>query len=382
MTFPKHVDVPGISGERFHVTYRLYGDETAAEANVKAIAVENSVEFPVSKLPTGDITDHIIGQVESFEQVSEGLYEGVVSYAVEITAGNIPQLMNVLIGLSSLLNGVSVAKLDLPQSLMSQFSAPRFGVQGLRDIVGIQDRPLLCTALKPIGMTAQQIADLAYAFTRNGLDTVKDDHALTDLPFCSFKERVPRTAEAVQKANAETGLNCIYIANITGPHDVAYERARLAKDVGAGGLMISPAIMGFDFVRELAQDDSIDLPLVSHPTVLGGFAASGMASGFSYYALFGQMKRLVGFDVSIFTNYGGRFPTTYDDSHSAVAGCHDAFGDLEPIFPMIGGGMQVARIPETRKEYGEDSIFLVGGGLHTMGPDLEENTRAFVRSVQ
>lgn len=382
MTFPKHVDVPGISGDRFQVTYRLHGDEAASKANVEAIAVENSVEFPVSHLPTGEIADDIMGRVESFQQVDDGLYEAVVSYAVEIVAGNIPQLMNVVIGLSSLLNGVSVAKLDMPQSLLDQLGAPRFGVEGLRDMTGIHDRPLLCTALKPIGLTAQQIADLAYTFTSNGLDMVKDDHALTDLPFCTFEERVPRTAEAVAKANAETGLNCMYMANITGPHDAAYERARLAKEVGVGCLMVSPAITGFDFIRELAQDDSIGLPIMTHPTVIGSLAASGMSSGFSYYVLFGQLKRLCGADISIFTNYGGRFPTTKDDSHSAVAGCRDPFGDLKPIMPMIGGGMQVARIPETRKEYGEDTIFLVGGGLHTMGPDLNENVRAFVGSVQ
>lgn len=382
MTFPSHVDVSGISGERFQVTYRLVGDEAYARSNVESIAVENSVEFPVSHLPTGEITDEIMGRVESFKQVGDDLYEGVISYAVEITAGNIPQLMNVMIGLSSLLIGVSVAKLEMPQSLLEQLGKPRFGVKGLRDRIGIHDRPLLCTALKPIGLTAQQIADLAYTFTSNGLDMVKDDHALTDLPFCTFEERVPRTAEAVQKANAETGLHCMYAANITGPHDQAYERARLAKEVGVDVLMISPAITGFDFIRELSQDDAIDLPLMTHPTVIGSLAAVGQSSGFSYYVLFGQLKRLVGVDISIFTNYGGRFPTTKDDSHSAVAGCRDSFGDLEPIFPMIGGGMQVARIPDTRKEYGEDTIFLVGGGLHTMGPDLSENVTAFVGSVQ
>jgi hypothetical protein len=32
--------------------------------------------------------------------------------------------------------------------------------------------------------------------------------------------------------------------------------------------------------------------------------------------------------------------------------------------------------------YGSEVIFLVGGGLHKMGPDLAENVRELIKAVQ
>ena len=247
MTLPIRPSVPNLSGERFRVRYLLEGSEEEARALADDICIEQTVEFPASKVPDGDIRDYIVGQIEGFEASSYGRFASTISYAVETAGTDLLQLLNVILGLSSLLPGVTVDSLDLPESMFGRFGGPRFGIEGVREIVGVWNRPLLCTALKPMGLTSEHLADLAYRCTVGGLDIVKDDHGITDLPFSPFEERVEQCAEAVAHANRETGLNCLYAANVTGPADVAHDAAKAggsgAARLGEGRRFAPAAIL-------------------------------------------------------------------------------------------------------------------------------------------
>ncbi|MEE9575242.1 MAG: RuBisCO large subunit C-terminal-like domain-containing protein [Gammaproteobacteria bacterium] len=382
MTLPAHVNVPDISGLRFNVQYLILGTSNEARNIAEKICNEQTVEFPESALPAGDIADQVKGRIETFKKAGDGQYQTEISYAIEIAGHDLLQLLNVVLGLTSLLNGVTVMALDFPEQLIQRFKGPRFGREGLRALIGIEERPLLCTALKPMGLSSKHLADIAYQCAVNGLDIIKDDHGITDLQFSPYEERVISCSQAVARANQITGLNCIYVANVTAPADVALERARFAKQAGAGGVMISAALTGFDVLRQLADSDDIGLPVFNHPSFSGGFLAGKGKTGFSHYVLFGQIARLAGVDVSIIINYGGRFPVTKEDSYAAVRGCRDEMGSLKPAFPCIGGGMKLPLIPELCAEYGNDSILLVGGGLHTLSDDLSQNVRDFLAAVQ
>lgn len=382
MTLPSPIKVPGLSGLRFVVQYSILGNAEDARNIAENICNEQTVEFPASALPKGDIPDQVMGKIESFEQLDEAHYEVEISFAVETAGNNILQLLNNILGLSGLLDGITVKALKLPVELLEDYHGPRFGITGLRNRIGIHDRPLLATALKPMGLSSQHLADLAYEFAVNGLDIIKDDHGITDLKFSPFEERVTLCSKAVARANRDTGLNCLYIANVTAPAEVAFARARFAKEVGAGGLMVSAALTGFDLMQRLADSNDLGLPILYHPSFSGGLLAGSRKSGFSHYVAFGQLPRLAGADVSIFVNYGGRFPVTQEDSHAAVQGCLDEMGSLKPAFPCIGGGMTLDRIPDLCAEYGKDSVLLVGGGLHTMSADLGKNVRDFLKAVE
>src|SRR5690606_31533630 len=154
--------------------------------------------------PPGDIPDHIVGRVETFESLAPDAHLARISYAVETTGYELTQLLNVVIGNSSIQPGIRVERLELCDSLLATFRGPRFGRQGLRDYLGVHDRPILCTALKPMGLCADDIAKLAYQFALGGIDIIKDDHGLADQSYCPFHERVARAVEAVARANAET----------------------------------------------------------------------------------------------------------------------------------------------------------------------------------
>ncbi len=370
-----------LSGERFRVVYRLVGDHAQVRDKAYAICLEQTVEFPDELVPDGDIRDQIVGRIESLEQIGADRYEAVISYAIETSGFELPQLLNAVFGNTSIKPGVRVERLDLPESLLGWFVGPRFGRDGLRSHLGVPQRPLLCTALKPMGLPAAALADLAYQFALGGIDIIKDDHGLADQPFAPFRERVERCADAVARAKRETGMGCIYIPNVTGPADVIVEQAIFAKEAGVGGLLISPGLTGMDTMRRLATDDRIALPVMSHPALQGSFVVHP-DHGLSHFALFGQIARLAGADASIFPNVGGRFSFSRDECRAIAVGTAVPMDGIKPIFPAPGGGMSLARVAEMLDLYGREVIFLIGGGLHTYGPDLVKNCRYFRQMVE
>ncbi|MHB1629773.1 MAG: RuBisCO large subunit C-terminal-like domain-containing protein [Bacilli bacterium] len=376
---PETIHVP-LSGNRFTITYALNASEEDAKLMAKGICFEQTVEFPEKHLPKGDIPDHIVGQIASFEKVGEHRFEVEISYAEEVTGYELTQLLNVIFGNVSIQPNVRVQRLGLSQNLLNAFSGPRFGRSGLRELVGVQSRALTCTALKPMGLSAANLARLAGAFAEGGIDLIKDDHGLADQPFSPWKERVRRCADAVREANAKSGRHSLYMPNITGPAEVVFEQAHEAKGFGAQGILIAPGLSGFDAVRTLSEDSDFALPIMSHPSFLGSFVTSP-ASGISHFALFGQLMRLIGVDASIFPNYGGRFSFSKDECRDIADGTVVEMGQLQPIFPTPGGGMTLDRIPELLELYGSDVVLLVGGGMFDNGGRILENSKKFLEAI-
>jgi ribulose-bisphosphate carboxylase large chain len=232
-----------------------------------------------------------------------------------------------------------------------------------------------------MGLSSQKLAELAYQFALGGIDIIKDDHGLANQRSAPFEERVRLCAQAVNEANSTTGQNSIYVANITASPDEIFHRAQVAKKSGARGFLVSPGLVGLDSMRMIAEDDSLGLPVFTHPAFQGSFVVD-TKNGISHSALFGQIARLAGADASIYPNFGGRFCFSKEECASIAQGTEVAMGNLKTIFPAPGGGMSLANIPEMLEVYGKDVIFLVGGGLFTHGPDLIENCRHFRSLVE
>jgi ribulose-bisphosphate carboxylase large chain len=374
-------DCPSVSHERFSVLYRLAGTAEEACERARDICLEQTVEVPEALVPDGVIRDHVLGCIEEIEALPDGGHAARISYAVEIAGTDLTQLLNVVFGNISIKKGVRAERLDLPNSMLRGFKGPRYGRSGLRAHLGVPRRALLCTALKPLGLSAEELARLAYGFALGGIDIIKDDHGLADQKLASFCDRVRLCADAVARANRETGLRSFYAPNVTAPFDEIRARARFAKEHGAGGLLVAPGLTGLDAMRCLADDDGLALPILAHPAFQGTYVLHP-SNGISHSLLFGQLPRLAGADATIFPNFGGRFSFTRDECLGIARGAEMAMGSLKAIFPTPGGGMTVKRVPELLDVYGRDVVLLIGGDLLSPASDMTNNCRRFRALVE
>lgn len=375
MIFPK--TRLNLSGDRFTVIYRLTGsDETEAQTKAEGICLEQTVEVPLHLLANDTIRADVVGRIESFTTLADNHFEAAISYALETLGSELTQLLNVVFGNSSMQPCIRVERINFSDALLQQFQGPRFGRAGIRKALGVNKRPLLCTALKPMGLSAEALAGLAYQFAFGGIDIIKDDHGLANQSFAPFQERMQRCAAAVNEGSQKSGYRSIYVPNITGPANQIIDRAFEAKQAGAGGVMLAPGLTGLDVLRQLAEDDSFALPIFSHPAWQGSLV-SHPRQGLSHRVVFGQLPRLAGADATIYVNYGGRFSFSRQACRGIVEETGTAMGQLKPIFPTPGGGMTLAKLPEMIEFYGHDVILLIAGGLYGHGPDLGKSCREF-----
>jgi len=368
-----------LSGERFCVTYRVLGDEQEARERAESMCVEQTVEFPAAHIECPAIQSDILGRIESFAPAGEGVWRVVLSYADEIAGEELPQLLNVAFGNSSILPGIILERLDPSPALLKLFPGPRFGARGLRERLGVFDRPLTFTAVKPLGLPPKALAEEAYRCALGGVDLIKDDHRLANQRFAAYRERVEQVSAAVRRANEETGGHTAYIPNVTGPFRDMADRLTLAEDCGAGGVMLLPGLSGFDVVDYAAR--TTGLPVVVHPAFLGASLDRG-AGGVDCGCLFGQLPRLAGADVTVFPNFGGRFSLSTEQCGNIRDMCAEPLGGMRTTVPAPAGGMTMDKVGAMGEFYGPDVALLMGGGLFTRPGSLDENCRVFTQTAQ
>lgn len=363
---------------RILATYHLACPRKQVEAAARWIAVEQTVEVP-DALIDAHIEEAIVGRVESIDTLEDGRFAVAISYDAALAGGQLPQLLSLVFGNVSLGNFVRLERLALPAEFLARFRGPNFGVAGLRELVGVPDRPLLATALKPRGKSVAEFAALAGGFARGGGDLVKDDHNLVDARFEDFDERVRRCQAAVEETNAATGGRCLYLPYVCAPADELDRYVAAVRGHGVRGVLVAPMIAGLDTVRALAERER--MLVMSHPTFTGAFQHDrnhGLEPGL----LLGLLFRLAGIDVSVFVNSGGRFDFTREECGGIATALRAPLGDLPPAWPCPAGGMQFDRVGEMVAQFGPDTVLLVGGALLTHAPDVTDATRAYLDAVR
>ena len=173
-------------------------------------------------------------------------------------------------------------------------------MEGLRQVLGVPDRPLLNAMIKPnIGWTPDEGADLFYHACKGGVDIIKDDELmLADGPFCPLKDRVTKFMEKEKQVFEETGERSLYAVNISDSTEKVRDNARRALEYGANCLMVNAYTTGFDTLKMLAEDPEINVPILAHVNFAGTMAASTY-TGIAAPLLIGKITRLAGGDFQI-----------------------------------------------------------------------------------
>jgi ribulose-bisphosphate carboxylase large chain len=334
-----------------------------AQLRARLLAREQTVEIPEGVVPAA-VEERALGRVESVEPLGGGRHLATVAFPVAAAGRELTQLVNVLWGNVSLWSGVRLEAVEWPAELLAPRAGPALGAAGLRRLAGAEPgRPLLATALKPLGLAARELARLAAEGALGGVDLVKDDHGLADQEWAPFRERVLACQEHVARANRATGGSTVYAPNLTGPVDRLGERLETLAEAGCRAALVAPMLLGLDAVRALSE--SSGLALLAHPSFAGSLA--GGERGLAPELLFGDLFRLAGSDAVIFPNAAGRFPYTVEDCLALEARLSAPMGALRPAALMLGGGIDAARLETWIPRYGPDTIYLIGGSVYARG---------------
>jgi len=338
--------------------YEVLGPETEARARAERICLDQTIEADADLLAS-PLRAKILGRLEQIRPLAAGRYEATIRYAGDLVGKEHSDLLNLLFGTSSLRSDVRLLSFSMTLGLLSSWGGPRYGLVGVRQAVGVSNRPLVCAVLKPLGRSPKKLAELAAQFVLGGADLIKDDQALLDQPFCPFNDRVARCAEAIADASVQRGRPCLYFAHVSGGLDSMRQRAGEAKQLGATGLLVAPGVTGFDGLRALTVDETLALPIASHPTFLGT-CVSREGGGLAPAVAYALLPRLAGADMAIYPSFDAGYTMSKEDCISVAVNCRQPWAPIMPMMPAVGGRIGVDRIGELTTALGQDVVFMLG----------------------
>lgn len=296
--------------------------------------------------------------------------------------GNIPQYLSVVAGnLFGLGDLKKVRLLDIifPPSLVGAHKGPRFGIGEARKILGVFDRPLVGTIIKPkVGLSPQETAEVAGQAARGGLDLIKDDETLTDQSFCPIDERVEAVMAELSKVEEETGKRAFYAVNVTCGAEEILERAEDVIGRGANMVMVDVLTAGFSALEVLSR--GVKVPVHVHRTMHGAFTRD-RRHGISMVPI-SRLVRMAGGTNLHTGSYLGKMAGDREENDQCRDALRDDWYGLRSVFPVASGGVHPGNVRPNLEGYGTDCIVQAGGGVHGHPSGTTAGARAMVQAVE
>ena len=287
----------------------------------------------------------------------------------------------------------------LPPTVMQWFKGPRLGVEGVRSLLGIENRPLLGYVVKSrTGASLSAVINSCWQALAGGVDLLVDDLLATDPDGpLSFDKRVGAICELVRQFNATTAVSesrrVGYLVNVGASAWKAEEYMVAAQTAGAFGCLVDCFTMGFGNVQELIEraEQPTNTPLAFFATNMG----SGMMgrnpdderlgqpegerrflrTGFSE-TLTAKLSRLAGADGVHTGSVGSECFEIAEYAHTPRA-LRPSADILRPSFAVTEGDIQFTQVPDNVLEMGTDIVIETASGIANHPAGVEQGARAY-----
>ncbi|TAH74812.1 MAG: transcriptional regulator [Anaerolineaceae bacterium] len=291
-----------------------------------------------------------------------------IAYPTVNFTADFPLLITALLGNDASTSAqVKLLDIEFPKVFAESFIGPRYGIEGIRRITGVEDRPLLLNMIKPCtGLTPEEGARIFYDTALGEVDMIKDDELLGSPSYSKAYDRVKAFKKAAEAAYEKTGRKVLYLANVTDGSFTIMDTVRKVIEAGAEAIMVNFAAVGYSMLTQIAR--TVDVPILAHCAGAGMFY-EGTQSGMSSTLAVGKLTRLAGADtVMVNTPYGG-YPMLHQKYMQIMGQLTLPLYNIRPTMPSIGGGVHPGMVEKYMKELGNDIILAAGGAVqgHPMG---------------
>lgn len=375
---------------RLTATYQVYGKPGSFEKKAEGIALGLTIgswtDLPL--LEQEQLKHHkgTVVSIKEFEQDHHPLKPDLIKAELEIAypsvnfSADLPAILTTVFGKLSLDGEVKLLDLEFSHDLLSHFPGPRFGIEEIRNTLGVRGRPLVMSIFKGvIGRDLDFLSTQLREQALGGVDLVKDDEILFDNPLTPFESRITAGKRVLDDVYEETGHRTLYAVNLSGRTSDLRGKARKARELGADALLFNVHAYGLDVLQELAEDDDIALPLMAHPAFSGAFTSSAFYGLATPLAL-GKLIRYAGADFSLFPSPYGSVAL---EKTAALALGKELTRDspLKRSFPVPSAGIHPGLVPLLMADYGIDSVINAGGGVHGHPAGAAGGGQAFRQAI-
>ncbi len=350
------------------------------------IAAESSTGTNVEVSTTDDFTKGVDALVYHIDE-AEGIVK--IAYPNELFDRNIIDGRAMIVSFLTLAIGNNQGMGDcadlqmqdfyVPPRMLQLFDGPAKDISDLWRILGrdVNDGGYIAgTIIKPkLGLRPEPFAEAAYQFWLGG-DFIKNDEPQGNQVFCPLKQVIPLVADAMKRAQDETGEAKLFSANITA--DDHYEMCARAdfvlesfgEDADKVAFLVDGYVGGPGMVTT-ARRQYPSQYLHYHRAGHGAVTSPSSKRGYTAFIL-AKMARLMGASgIHVGTMGYGKMEGGKDDKiiaymieRDSVTGpyYHQEWYGMKPTTPIISGGMNALRLPGFFENLGHGNVINTAGG--------------------
>jgi len=325
-----------------------------------------------------------------------------IAYPIEIfdRGGNVQNILTYVVGnVFGMSNLKELRLIDFwaPKEMLEQHDGPSYTVADLKKYLGIGDRPVLGTIVKPkIGLKPKEFAAVCKEFWMGGGDFVKFDEPQADQSFCPFEDVIDEIAAVMEEVEKETGMKKVLSVNVSSSDfDTTLKRAEYVKSKmkpGSFAFLVDGITAGWMAVQTVRRHFP-DVYLHFHRAGHGAFTRPENVFGFTVPVLakWGRMAGASG----IHTGTAG-IGKMKGDMEEDVMAVHATFEEkskgyfyeqdwygMKSCSPIASGGLNPTKLAAVIDAFGTtDFITTMGAGCHSHPDGTRKGATALVQACE
>lgn len=243
--------------------------------------------------------------------------------------------------------------LRLPEHVKAKFLGPKFGIIGMRELTGNYNKPLLGGILKPkVIQNAIVLEDMVRELIDGGVDFIKEDEIMSNVPHLSLEQRVEIVANLLSKVN----YKLVFCHTINADPHAILDRVRGVHELGGNGVHVN--ILGglgvYNSIRRL------DLSIYLHFQSSGQKLLTDKRNPYSIsWPVVCQLATWMGVDT-IQTGMIGGYS---NDDPAEIMQCINILREGNTV-PALSCGFHPGMVDWVTEQVGVDYLANSGGAIH------------------
>jgi len=355
-------------------------------ATAAHFAAESSTGTNVDVSTTDDFTRGVDALVYEIDEAKELMK---IAYPVELFDRNITDgramicsFLTLAIGNNQGMGDVEYAKMHdfyVPPEFLRLFDGPSTTISDMWRVLGrphVDGGFIVGTIIKPkLGLRPQPFADACYDFWLGG-DFIKNDEPQGNQLFAPLKETIPLVADAMKRAQDETGQAKLFSANITAddPFEMIARGEFILETFGENADHVAFLVDGYvtgpaaittarrQFPRQYLHYHRAGHGAVTSPQTQRGYTAFVLSKMARMQGASGIHVGTMGFGKMEGENADRAMAYMITEDSADGPYFHQEWAGMGPTTPIISGGMNALRMPSFFANLGHSNLVLTAGG--------------------
>jgi len=355
--------------------------ETAAH-----FAAESSTGTNVSVSTTDEFTmgvDALVYEIDEEKELMKIAYPTAL-FDRNIIDGRamLASFLTLTIGNNQGMGDVEYAKMHdfwFPPEYLRLYDGPSTDISSMWRVLGrpvVDGGFIVGTIIKPkLGLRPQPFASAAYDFWLGG-DFIKNDEPQGNQLFAPLKETITAVADAMRRAQDDTGMPKLFSANITADdyHEIIARGEFILETFAENADHVAFLVDGYVAGPAAITTARRQFPnqyLHYHRAGHGAVTSPQTQRGYTAFVL-AKMARCQGASgIHVGTMSYGKMEGEKDDTNIAYMierdsadgpYFHQEWQGMRPTTPIVSGGMNALRLPGFFENLGHSNLVLTAGG--------------------